>query len=209
MCEPWQQLAGPPEGGSPSTGRSALRGFLSSWNGVGTPCEERRDNLRRVLSQRWPQGTPRLHRPAVCPAPSFQEGPVGALTWPRCQGSSWKCLGTSFGHPTHPIFLTWEVTLGLGHDGDARLGSGFKVAAETSGSGMEAGGEAVVCPADPGRGGGRWGIYRHCRSGNMGWGWMWPPPLEPLPHAMNSGHPNPSPSQNHPRAVARTRTSGR
>lgn len=134
----------------------------------------------------------------LCPAPSFQEGPVGALTWPRCKGSSWKCLGTSFAHPTHPIFLTWEVTLGLGHDGDARLGSGFKVAAETSGSGTEAGGEAVVCPADPGRGGGRWGIYRHCRSGNMGWGWMWPPPLEPLLHAMNSGHPNPPPARTIP-----------
>ena len=82
---------------------------------------------------------------------------MGALTWPRCQGSSWKCLGTSSVHPTHPVLLTWEVTLGPGHEGDARLGSGFKVAAETSGSGTEACGEAVVCPEDPGGGEGRWG----------------------------------------------------
>ena len=68
---------------------------------------------------------------------------MGALTWPRCQGSSWKCLGTSSVHPTHPVLLTWEVTLGPGHEGDARLGSGFKVAAETSGSGTEACGEGA------------------------------------------------------------------
>lgn len=43
----------------------------------------------------------------------------------------------------------WEVMLGPGQEGDARLGSGFKVAAELSGLGTEDGGEAAVLPAGP------------------------------------------------------------
>lgn len=56
--------------------------------------------------------------------------------------------------PAHPVCLTWEVTLGPGQVGDNRLGSGFKVAAVSSGLGTEDGREAVLFPVDPRRRGG-------------------------------------------------------
>jgi hypothetical protein len=55
--------------------------------------------------------------------------------------------------PAHPVLLTWEVTLGPAHTGDARLGSAFKVVAELSGLGR-VGGEAVAFGMDPGKKGG-------------------------------------------------------
>lgn len=42
----------------------------------------------------------------------------------------------------------WEMVLGPEHEGDARLGSGFKVATELSGLGTEDGGEAVLLTVD-------------------------------------------------------------
>lgn len=42
----------------------------------------------------------------------------------------------------------WEATLDPGHEGDARLGLGFKAAAGFSGSGTE-GGEAVLFAGHP------------------------------------------------------------
>lgn len=57
---------------------------------------------------------------------------------------------SQFGHQCL-VSLTWGVMLGPGHEGDARLGSGFKVTAELSVSGAEAGGEVLVAPVDPGR----------------------------------------------------------
>lgn len=62
--------------------------------------------------------------------------------------------GSQLWAPTPPICLTWEVTQGPEQVGDARLGLGFKVAAELSGMGMEDGREAVVFPGHPGRKGG-------------------------------------------------------
>lgn len=48
------------------------------------------------------------------------------------------------------IPLTWEVTVGPGHPGDARLGSAFRVAAEASVL-RRVGEEAAVFAVDPGR----------------------------------------------------------
>lgn len=86
--------------------------------------------------------------------------------------------------------------LGPGHEGDARLGSGFKVAAELSGLGTEDGGETVVLPAGPRREGEAVTEAARCSSSagqSEGAGWL-PQSLLPLCR-VSSGQPAPPPAR--------------
>lgn len=127
----------------------ALRGPPRPWGGVGTPREDRGNRLGSQPAS----ATGQLSVPATSRVPSpWLLG--GALTWLGCQGC-----------PSH-IRLTWGGTRGPQHEGDARLGSGFRVATEISGSGTEAGGEVAVFPEDPGREGAA--FAEAARSGYIG-----------------------------------------
>lgn len=153
-------------------------------------------------AQLLPQVSSRHQRPE-CPARSSWDRPAGALTWLGGQGSPRRCREPALAIPAHPICLTWEATLGPGHEGDARLGSGFKVAAELSGSGTEDSGEDVVFPVDPEREGGVLQKFpdlatqvaqrvRGARCGLLDWtscptlGELAPPP--PRPNQSHPGH---------------------
>lgn len=67
----------------------------------------------------------------------------------KSQGSPRKCEDLSLAFPCL-MPLTWEVTVGPAHTGDARLGSAFKVVPGSSVLGR-VGEEAAVFAADPGR----------------------------------------------------------
>lgn len=185
-----QERRGPMWGWEP-----ARRGFLTPGMGWGTLCEGRSDNTCRALSPASATGQLSVPMTNCVPSPELLGEASRGYALAGEPGFPEE-PGASSGHPPHPICLTWEMMLGPEHEGDARLGSGFKVATELSGLGTEDGGEAVVLTVDAGREGGAFTEAARCSStGQSERGWVWLPQSS-LPHCwVSSGHQAPPPTR--------------
>lgn len=121
---------------------------------------------------------------------------MGALMGVRPSWSQAFLREPALGITPHPVCLTWEVMLDPGHEGDAMLGSGFKMVTELSGSGTEDDGEAGGFPEGPGTEGGHLQMRPHLAARVMR-GIRGTRPPAPQPCELTAPHP---PNQSHPRA---------